>query len=82
MMIPACHAAPKRKIYIDLPTIRGESQLSADHGSILIVPGVITYRAIGPVDTNLHPPPCQCILVVVNVIIFIDIVIILKALIC
>ena len=29
-------------------TIRGEPQLSADHGGILIVPGVTTHSAIGP----------------------------------
>jgi len=43
-------------------TIGGESQLSADHRGILIVPGVITHSAISPPNTHLHPAHTEVII--------------------
>ena len=43
--------------FILMLTIGGESQLSADHRGILIVPGIITHSSISSIDTHLHPTP-------------------------
>ena len=54
---------------LHLLTIGGESQLSADHRGILIVPLVITHCPIPPSNTHLHPAPNKSILVIVQVLI-------------
>ena len=47
-------------------TVRRESQLSADHRGIWIVPGVITHSAVLPSNADLYSTSSQSILVIVE----------------